>query len=179
MERMELQANWVLDAIESLRSVDSWTGRVHVQKLLFVIDALKLAKPPFQFALYHYGPYSREIDDLFGFLEVFGEIECRYPRIGYGPQYDAQKKSPGRISADELQAMKFVANQFGKSDSKALERIATCLWVMEREKISSENEIIKRVGEAKPKYSTEQIRESLLSANELRTAAKAYNNTTG
>src|SRR4051812_27571202 len=81
------QRAWIAVAATSLRRTGSWTGRTHLHKHLFITQALKLADVPFEFELYHYGPYSFQLDSIVAEMEAFGELDKQYPKPGYGPSY--------------------------------------------------------------------------------------------
>ena len=152
--------DWVVTAIIELRKANSWTGRIHVQKLLFTVDVLKLGTPPFEFELYLYGPYSQEVDWAFTALEMTGSIERDYPLPGYGPKY-AVLANKCSLPTPAVSAIARVARSFGTKSSKDLELIATCLWVERREQVQGEEQIIKRVKQIKPKYTQAEIANQL------------------
>ena len=79
------QHAWIAAATQSLANKGSWTGRTHLHKHLFITHALGLAVIPFDFELYHYGPYSFELDSVVAEMESFGEMEKRYRMVGYCP----------------------------------------------------------------------------------------------
>lgn len=56
MDRFDMHAReWVAASINALNRAGSWTGRIHIHKLLFVLKSLGLADPPVRFELYQYG----------------------------------------------------------------------------------------------------------------------------
>lgn len=157
--------DWIHETVRALRRNGSWTGRIHVHKLLFMLKTLERAEVPFQFELYHYGPYSRNLDEDIACMEAFGELERNYPKSGYGPQYGVidDHHAPG-LSSDECDAISAMARLFGDKNSSNLELIATCTWVERVEKISSDSEIIDRVSQVKPKYNRTEIEQQLAAA---------------
>lgn len=166
-------APWVLAAAEALRRHRSWTGRVHIQKHLFITQVLNLAAPPFEFVLYDYGPYSFDLDEKIIDLELFGLLSRSYPKPGYGPQYEPTLqglKVARGLKAQDHQAVERVAEQLGDRKSQDLELIATCLWVERREDVRDSDEVVQRVKQVKPKYDAETIRRSL---GDARAIAKA------
>lgn len=82
------QHAWVAAATKALADTGSWAGRTHLHKHLFITHALDLAAIPFDFELYHYGPYSFELDSVVAEMEAFGELDKRYRKPGYGPSYE-------------------------------------------------------------------------------------------
>ena len=159
--------SWVSAAVEELRRADSWTGRIHVHKCLFLVRLLGLAKPPFQFEFYRFGPYSRQLDSRFSGMEALGQLEKDYPQPGYGPQYRSCEKLPESLDPSDRTAVQKVAGAFGTRDSRELELLATCLWVERQERVTGDEPIIARVQELKPKYEREEIRPALQDARRM------------
>jgi uncharacterized protein YwgA len=163
-------ARWVLGAADALIRHRSWTGRIHIQKHLFLTQLLQLARPPFDFVLYDYGPYSFELDEQIGCLEMFGLLERSYPQPGYGPRYTPTP--PGLVLAAQLPgpdraALNRVGETLGDRNSQDLELIATCLWFEKREGLSDRKVVVARVKEAKPKYDEAAILPRLEQAEAL------------
>jgi uncharacterized protein YwgA len=163
-------APWVLAAADALNRHGSWTGRIHIQKHLFITQVLKLAAPPFDFVLYDYGPYSFDLDDEIVDLELFGYLSRSYPQPGYGPKYEPTLqglKVAGRLSREDTSAVDRVATELRDRKSQDLELIATCLWIERKDGVSDPNAVVTRVKEVKPKYDEEAIRRSLNNAHAL------------
>lgn len=134
-----------------------------------------MAKPPFRFDLYLYGPYSFDLDRKIAEMEAFGFLKKDYPRPGYGPQYDLphrQSASQVKMLDSDRKALDRVAKVVGKMDSKRLELVATCLWVSKREKVRREDDVVSRTRQIKPQYSELQIRQAMKTAAEIETKLK-------
>jgi len=159
--------SWVSAAVEELRRADSWTGRIHVHKCLFLVRLLGLAKPPFRFEFYRFGPYSRQLDSRFSGMETLGQLEKDYPKPGYGPKYRSVEHLSDSLAPCDRDAIQKVARALGQRDSRQLELLATCLWVERHENITDDKSIIARVKELKPKYEREEIRRGLQDARRM------------
>lgn len=159
---------WVGCAAQALRSAGSWTGRIHVHKLLFAVQVFDLAQPPFEFEIYQYGPYSRDIDASFSEMEMFGILEKEYPDPAYGPRYKVYGHPEKELATAEMNVVERVAQVLRDRNSSDLELIATCWWVELRENKSEAEAIIDRVHEIKPKYTRENIAAALKAAREMR-----------
>ncbi len=162
---------WLAAAIESLRSAGSWCGRIHVHKLLFVLQSLEKADPPCRFELHHFGPYSFDLDSAFSVAEMMDLVKKEFPREGYGPRYDLTE--PGKREAATLrggarEAIDAGAKWFGKRSSSELELIATCIWVQDREGLRDDAAVVKRVRELKPKYADSDVTTAMGQAKDLR-----------
>jgi len=130
-----------------------------------------LADIPFDFELYHYGPYSFELDGVLAEMEMFGELNKRYRKAGYGPSYEITslgEEALAQLGAEEIDVSATVAAKLARLDSAALELIATCLYVELVEGESDDDVIVPRVKEIKPKYSVSRIEWALGQARRLR-----------
>ena len=161
---------WILGATEELNRNGSWTGRIHIHKLLFITQLLQLAKPPFKFVVHDYGPYSFDLDEQIITLELIGHLDHSYPKPGYGPRYEPTPQGrtiAARLPDEPAKAIRRVAKELGKRNSQDLELLATSLWVEREEKKTEEEEIISRVRKLKPKYTKEQVQQGLKDARAL------------
>lgn len=169
-QQIDDPAPWILGATEGLNLNGSWTGRIHIHKLLFVTQILQLANPPFKFVVHDYGPYSFDLDEEIIKLELIGHLDHSYPTPGYGPRYEPTPQGrtiAARLPDEPAKAIRRVAEELGTRDSQALELLATALWVEKKETITKDEEIISRVQELKPKYTEEQVQRGLKDAREL------------
>jgi uncharacterized protein YwgA len=170
-QRIDDPAPWILGATEALNRHGSWTGRIHIHKLLFVTQILELAKPPFKFVVHDFGPYSFELDEEIINLGLIWHLDHSYPTPGYGPRYEPTPQ--GRVIAAGLPdesakaAIRRVAEEFGDRDSQKLELLATALWAEKKEQKTKDEEIISWVVERKPKYNEEEVRRGLEDARGL------------
>lgn len=168
------QSAWALQAIDELRRVDSWTGRIHIHKLLYLGSRLLDIKTPFEFELYRFGPYSFDLDDTIRDLSVADLISREYRHPGYGPTYSSRdgwrKSVPHSLDPTTIGQLQHLAKEIGSKQGGNLELIATCCWVEQDNDISDDDEIIRRVRELKPKYNEETIRKGLQEYRQLRQA---------
>ena len=160
LTRMGSSDQWILAVVDALNRNGSWTGRIHIHKLLFITKTLKQADPPFEFELYAYGPYSFVLDEEIAELEMFGLLERTYRQAGYGPRYRAAVDvTAPNFGGDQVdcQAIERVAKALGSRNSSELELIATCLWARREEALSEREACIARTREIKPKYTPDQV----------------------
>jgi uncharacterized protein YwgA len=169
------QQGWAAAATKSLADAGSWTGRIHSHKHLFVTQILRFAEVPFDFELYHYGPYAFDLDRTISLMEGAGEIASEFRKPGYGPSYCVTAFGDDAVQVldpDEVAVAEHVAKLLAKFDSSELELIATCLWVIIREGETDQAAIVSRVKEIKPKYTSVQIDWARQKAVALRESAK-------
>ena len=149
---------WVECAVSELREAGSWTGRIHIHKLLAILELAGAANPPFEFELYHYGPYSRELDTTIAEMEFFGQLSHEFPRPGYGPRYEVVDPASRDLDLPDATAIRKAARALGDRPSSDLELIATCLWLIKRERVSDKTQVVDRVAKLKPKYKNDRDR---------------------
>lgn len=171
MQRTGAKARaWVAEAIHALNEHKSWTGRIHTQKLAYIVSELKLAVTPFTFEFYRFGPYSIELDRTVADMETFGQIDKDYSAPGYGPTYSCTAlglREAQALGTVEKTALRRVAQHISTMSGSDLELMATCIWAMRREALRKDAEIIQRVAALKPKYSADRIRASLAQTKQL------------
>lgn len=168
---------WVLHAIECLNDKGSWTGRVHIHKLLYITKELLTEKVPFSFELYRFGPYSFDLDEHLRDLATFGAVSATIVDEGYGPKHEVSAAAKpilthdhGSFSRDQLHSLQRAANAIGNRPSGDLELIATCLWVEREENIVDPDKVIARVKVIKPRYDIETIANQYDSLQSLKLA---------
>jgi uncharacterized protein YwgA len=156
------ERKWAAAAVASLDAAGSWTGRLHIHKVIVIPKLLGLVRPPFDFGLYIYGPYSFDLDRVIGEMELYGELNKYYRREGYGPSYRVGELiGDAELDGHDNSVIQRAANILASFDSKDLELIATCLWVERHEGQRLDNEIVRRVQTLKPKYNESEIRSRL------------------
>lgn len=167
------RAPWITAAALALNKHGSWTGRMHLHKHLFVTQVLGLARPPFEFVLYDYGPYSFDLDREIVDLEMMNHLARSYPQPGYGPRYEPTAHGFAHVNSlpeSDRDAINRVAKQFGNRKAQDLELIATCLWVERKEDITDDDALVTKIQKIKPKYDEPTIRDALANARALRDA---------
>jgi hypothetical protein len=160
----ERRKAWVAGCVEALNRSGSWTGRIHIHKVLYMLRALGIASPPFQFDLHLYGPYARELDRTIFGMEMYGELETTYRQEGYGPTYkltDLGRASPPGLSRKARRVLEHTASVLGPLPGSDLELMATCLWVKEHYGPLGGEEIVRLLGQIKPRYSPAVIQQQV------------------
>ena len=127
------------------------TSRVRLQKTIYLLDQLNL-NSGFSFEYYHYGPFSRELDNATSDAKALGKIkeEIKH-RKSDGASFsvfsvcEQQKiKAYGSLDAEQITKL---ACQFKETNVTVLELAATINWLCETEHCADWNaEVIKRKG---------------------------------
>lgn len=122
----------VLEITKQLNRVGSWTGRTHIQKLMFLLKDKAVADVPFDFILHYYGPYSREVDQTIQFLLGVDALVATFPMPGYGAKYSVGSNVGlvRQIDKPEIQSqIDELVRMFGEMGVKDLERLSTTLFL--------------------------------------------------
>lgn len=156
---------WALFATEELSKHNDWVGRTHIHKVLFLAQDLLGINVPAEFRLYHYGPYSFDVDAAIQDLRVCGLLSVERLREDYGPRYHAapwwEDVVQSKPSPEDRRKLEALAAMLGNRRASELEIIATCAWAKLREKFTKDEAIVNRVHQLKPKYSLEEIKNGL------------------
>lgn len=117
-------------------------SRVRLQKTVYLLDRLGL-ESGFDYEYYHYGPYSRELDNATADAEAFDLVEesfdrrasdgARYSIFRLKPGTDVRSEAFGRLTAEKASSL---AHRFAKTNVTVLELAATVDWLVREEKIS-------------------------------------------
>jgi uncharacterized protein YwgA len=127
------------------------TGRVRLQKTVYLLDQLGL-NSGFAYEYYHYGPYSRDLDNATADAKAFGLIEEDFDhRVSDGAMYSvfrlkADAKPEAFVGFDRGRAEELVS-LFACTNVTVLELAATIDWLWRKEGIGDwRREIIRRKG---------------------------------
>jgi len=171
---MAEKEEWVIEALKTLKQSGQWSGRFRAHKTLFLVEALGLAKPPFEFELYQYGPYSFDLDATFVALEAEGRITSSYPKPGYGAMYKVASESQSQqLTGDDRSAIEQASNKLCRLSTNDVELVATCVYAQRRLGASDDDAIVDIVGKIKPKYEKPEIREALIKTRKIQAELKS------
>jgi uncharacterized protein YwgA len=146
------------------------TSRVRLQKCVYLLDRLGLCSG-FDYDYYHYGPYSRDLDNAMADAEAFDLIEESFAhRMSDGARYSVFKlKTNVKPESDAygklgLERAQQLAQKFATTNVTILELAATIDWVCKEEKIADwRREVTKRksskVGHGRLDRAVELLRE--------------------
>jgi uncharacterized protein YwgA len=148
----------VLAVIEKLRAHRSWTGKTHVQKTIFLLNEVAVAKSPFTFVLYKHGPFSFDLERELEQMESYAAIASETVESGYGvilrPGRNAEFVRQSHSLADsEVDAIEKVARFVGRRNVADLERLASAVWIRSREGLDDSRSVAERMHQLKPHVS--------------------------
>lgn len=167
---------------EKLEYRGSWCGETHLQKSLYFLQALLGVPTDFDFVLYKYGPFSRDVRAELAEMRADGFLDLVLQPAPYGPSLHATQAAREQLETRWPKtlrrydgALELIANHLGGLGVGELERLATALWVTQELPSASEATRAQRIQELKPHVSEERARAALKQVGELEVAADSLN----
>jgi uncharacterized protein len=154
--------------VEKMDERNFTLGKTALQKLIYLLKMLFDSGVDYDYELYIYGPYSRELASDFEYLVAVDVIDSKFKN---NDDYGGYKIRPGRkVKAAVEKAEGFikansenldrVIDKFGKMTARELELKATILYLNREEGLKA-CEIGKRVKEIKPYFNLLEIEEGI------------------
>ncbi len=148
----------VLKVVQELSRQDRWSGKTHVQKTLFLLDASDRIEVPFQYILYKHGPYSFDLEEELEEMKSYDAIRTELIAHGYGPSlrpgpmvsYVTRKAT---LPPEQGEFIRLACELTAHRKVAELERLATAAWVRSREAVTDAQEVATHVRELKPHVS--------------------------
>src|SRR5690554_5425575 len=143
-------------------------GKTALQKLIYLLKMLFDSGVDYEYELYIYGPYSRELASDFEYLAAVDIIDSKFKN---NDDYGGYKIQPGRKvktavekAEDFIKAnnenLDRVIDKFGKMTARELELKPTILYLNREEGLKT-CEIGKRVKAIKPYFDLQEIEEGI------------------
>lgn len=159
---------------ERLDKAGSWCGETHLQKAIYFLQDLLEVPTDFDYILYMYGPFSRELRRELasmradGFLNLVPQPQPYGPTLVVTPVAEQQLISrwPKTLKCYE-QAIDFVASRLGGLGVGELERLATALWVRQEQPEAAIDEQAERLNSIKPHVSLTEAASALGKVREM------------
>ncbi len=148
----------MLAVIRELRAQGSWTGKTHLQKSLFLLQATSQIDVPFSYVLYKHGPYSFEVESELEQMRSYAAVKFEPDPGGYGvvltPGPGAEFVERGaRLSVLEKVQVERVCRFVGRRNVSDLERLTTAAWIRVHEGVQESRQVALRLNQLKPHVS--------------------------
>jgi uncharacterized protein YwgA len=157
--------------VQMLNEAGSWTGRMHIHKLLYFAQELLGLDPEYEFVLYQRGPYSFDLDADIRSLRSIGAVDIT-PKPPYGPSYGVTglgkvlgKASPVREQMSTK--LRELASELGPKQARDLELLATTFYVLNKETLESDKATVQRVLSLKPQFSEDEAENALQQVKQI------------
>ena len=164
---------------QKLSDQGSWCGETHLQKGIYFLQEMLGVPTDFEYILYKYGPFSRELRDELGSMRSDGLIDVVPQPAPYGPSLIATSAAERQLLARWPRTLAryearldFVAKKLGGMGVGALERLATALWVVRELPDASDPQRAARIHELKPHVSHDLALNALSRVAKMETSAK-------
>ena len=162
----------IVELVSELNRVGSWSGATHVQKCTFFAREMAGIPVPYEFVIYHYGPFSFDLDEDLALMRFEGWLEITSEE-GYGVHYHPGRKRLPRFPNEVepyRRALKWVAERFGVLDAKRLELLATTYYVQRRmaagDRPSGRETVISTVRRLKPHFADSDVAQAMATLQE-------------
>jgi len=158
--------------VARLNGAKSWTGRMHIHKLIYFAQELLHVQSNYEFVLYQRGPYSFDLDGDIRSLRSIGGVEIRpAPAPPYGPSYVATSFANALIQLSPVdkemeQKLTELAQLLGPKTARELELLATTHYVVD-EGHESDKDIVERVLSLKPQFDKVDAEKALVEVRQL------------
>mgnify|MGYP000138560975 CR=1 FL=1 len=148
--------------VSKLNEKTEQVGKTTIQKMMYFLKRKGLVD--YEYTLYHYGPYSFEVEGELIRLESTGIIDVSWdPDRGYFIRL-AEGYDLAELETGVKEAIDFLVEKFGQKRARDLSLIATVLYFYGR---LSESEIIETVKSLKPQFSELEVRKALEVVKEI------------
>jgi uncharacterized protein YwgA len=148
----------ILEMIEQLNRWGGSSGKTHVQKGLFLLQAVRPSSSiPFLYVLYKHGPYSFQVEHELEEMKSYAAITSR-PVLDYGFAFAPGLMAGfihGKVRISDLQKRRIgkVCQFISQKSAAELERISTVAWIDRREGIKRKRPNVDRLVRLKPHVS--------------------------
>jgi hypothetical protein len=154
----------ILAVVEGLKRQGSWTGKTHVQKALFLLDASGVLEVPFPFVLYKHGPYSFDAEEELEQMRCYAALDCQTVE-GYGVVLSPGDNAPlvrrlCPLPAAVQEAVDFICRSVGRKKVAELEPLATAAWIRTQEKVVEPGAVVERLRQLKPHVGVREAEEA-------------------
>ena len=132
-----------------LRAAGSWCGETHIQKAVYLLQALLGVPTDFRFVLYKHGPYSFDLADeltgLRGDQLLALEVEAPYgPALCADPASERLEVERKQMIARFADHLRYVAQVMGDRTVAQLERLGTALYVTKQTNLGHDGSLPSR-----------------------------------
>ena len=134
----------------------SWCGETHIQKATFLLQEMLRVEMGYEFILYRHGPFSFDLHDQLVSMQADQMLELVVRQQGYGPTYSPTEFGESFLSRFPKTTslyrkhVEFVADEVGDKGVFDLEKLATALFITNRERSTSVERRAHTLTELKP-----------------------------
>lgn len=162
--------------IVKLASQNGKVGKKAAQKFVHIITSIGGVRSKYQFQLYTYGPFSRELAGDLDILESVQAISINYNveknsyEIQSGARSDELISRHSGFIVSNKDRIDSLIGKFGGRLARQLELSSTLLFILERSLVddtSNDEQVVSKFLEIKPHYSRGEITPALSEIRQL------------
>jgi len=136
-------------------------GKTLIQKMIYLLTRERIAD--YDYSLYHYGPYSGEVNSEINFCEALGVLNIEWV-LDKGYFIDVKDTSFEKfLSEEEKRKIEELISKYGNFTAIELSIITTALFIKDNFAIEDAR-IIEVISSIKPQHSKTWIRNVLMKA---------------
>ena len=144
-------------------------GKKAVQKLVHLVTAVGNVPSGYEFSLYTYGPFSRDLSDDIDLLESVGALDVKYQsaqnryEIRAGNEAGRFIGQSSSFLAEHSKKIGDILNFFAGRTARSLEMTSTLLFVLKQDEASgmSDDQIIDKFRVIKPHFTRSEASKAL------------------
>ncbi len=152
---------FLLYVVQRLKEKGSWCGETHIQKNVYFLQKLVDVLSTYNFILYKHGPFSFDLRDELTAMRADGLLVIE-PKMPYGSSYSLGKIGEIWLNKfhegviDRKKEINHIIDTLADKKVKELEKLATALYVREKYKNLSEEDLAKELQRLKPHVNKEE-----------------------
>jgi len=135
------------------------TGKIRLQKLVYFLQEGWGVSLGYDFVMYHFGPYSAQVDADLSVLAAAGVVKISVDPGGYGYHVVAGELRPGSLAeaAMDCEEIPKVVEAFRGYDAAALELAATIHFVHSLMPGAQRRAVVEQARALKPKFPVSSV----------------------
>ncbi len=142
---------------------DKQIGKTVLQKMSYFLTREDIVE--FDYSLYHYGPYSSEVESEISFAEDLGMLDVKWEMDKGYFIFVKNNEFESFIKTEERKKIENVVSKYGKFNATELSIIATAFFVKDRFRIDDKEKLVEIVASIKPQYDKNWIEKILSEGN--------------
>lgn len=162
----------IVALIQQLNRRGSWSGSTHVQKCAFFLQHLYGLDMGYSFVIYHYGPYSFDLEEELALGRWQGWVTVEPDPSGYGVHYQPGTNHPeggSGLSDAHRRVVDAVVDRLGGLRVRQLELLATTYYLQKGldGRIRDEEKLVADVLALKPHFDQEDVQKAIQELAEI------------
>lgn len=133
-------------------------GKTMIQKLCFMLTRENILD--YDYSLYHYGPFSPEVESDLDILDFFDDVNIKWNKNGYDIKIE---KEDIEIKKEDSEKIREIVKEYGDYTATDMSLIATALFLKDNTDIENDD-LVSEVQNIKPNFEEEYIEEILKQA---------------